>query len=904
MRGKKSTHEDELPTFNELQASFQLVISELVTDSSLDSFRSEYERLNDALRQSHEHNEALVAKCRELNAEITLHSEKVQAALRYSESDQRTIATLRSEFDKAWRSVELLHAREVKSHDLIESLRADLQNLAALAQEGQFFSDNPDAVIAATRDDVAGLKTEVASQHSQISSLTSEINLLKSETVKNEVELIEWRQTVELWGIEMEQCGVSLVDLDAEADKLSRDIAIEKQIPAQLERQLRDVIELFHSYQPKFDSLKSELFHTDMLRQTLQSEHREIEAHCSKRHVMLDLRRRRVQKLLDEQQELTGRLDERDAKIASLKAAFAESIQKIAQSKEEFAQAQRDHRAALAELSAARPALNANQDSIVALKRDVGRLEDLNRLGKRAIDVQLLREESLEQDVARATVATAAEKSRQEATELDTINVKIEATEHSHQASIELSEAARLHAAADVDRTEADGADAESAAIREERIALELRYRQILFQAQRKEIQCQEIRDRHVIELRKMRALTKETEAMRLELRSQKESLSFHKEFLTKTDNQCLEAHARVCIIREENQMLELQTAGLEAKLRAAFLTIEELSMSQVNDVHMLSESKIECTAIGNTMQRMRESIRWIEKEISKRTREIAIMREKTRVVEDTFRQNSAAWNELNTLIEQRESEMDAETARMRLLVQKVKKCRLVRREEFKLERQLLRIQAEATALEEETKFPMRVHRWSLLESANPQVSHLVAIRTTALDQLSILLVQIARLKERRDALHRDLEKRLALAATFGSHQCLELTRSSEVQLRGKTLQLARLMRESDEKKEEGDEWRTKIQTTKAVITEEREQFFTTKWKEAQVAHAVHPIREPPPLEFVGGQSPRPMIPYLRLLGPPPKGPATSRVSYYGRRTRPIGPPAVLPPLPFMSSRP
>jgi hypothetical protein len=108
-------------------------------------------------------------------------------------------------------------------------------------------------------------------------------------------------------------------------------------------------------------------------------------------------------------------------------------------------------------------------------------------------------------------------------------------------------------------------------------------------------------------------------------------------------------------------------------------------------------------------------------------------------------------------------------------------------------------------------------------------------------------------------------------------------------------MQLASLMRNTDEERARGDEWRAKIETARAEITEEKEQFFATKWRDAQIVSLFHPIREPPPIEFVGGQSARPMIPYLRLLGPRAGG-ATARMSL-GRLQSGVQPCMVLPAL-------
>lgn len=86
-----STGEDSFESL----AEFQLVLSELVGDASMDKIRVEYEKLIHALKKSRENEKRLMSKCRELNAEIVSTSTKVAAALKLSQEDATTITSLK-----------------------------------------------------------------------------------------------------------------------------------------------------------------------------------------------------------------------------------------------------------------------------------------------------------------------------------------------------------------------------------------------------------------------------------------------------------------------------------------------------------------------------------------------------------------------------------------------------------------------------------------------------------------------------------------------------------------------------------------------------------------------------------------------------------------------------------------
>lgn len=64
-------------------------------DQSLEKFRVEYEKLHQALKKSHESENRLMQKCRELNAEIVANSAKVTTALKLSQEDKGTINSLK-----------------------------------------------------------------------------------------------------------------------------------------------------------------------------------------------------------------------------------------------------------------------------------------------------------------------------------------------------------------------------------------------------------------------------------------------------------------------------------------------------------------------------------------------------------------------------------------------------------------------------------------------------------------------------------------------------------------------------------------------------------------------------------------------------------------------------------------
>merc|ERR1719389_142915 len=113
----------EHSAFEALEKDFQEVLQELVGDKSLEHFRLEYEKLHRALKKSHESEKRLIKKCRELNSEIVSNAAKVQTALKLSQEDQSTIASLKREIEKAWKMVDSSHEKEARAKETISQLK-------------------------------------------------------------------------------------------------------------------------------------------------------------------------------------------------------------------------------------------------------------------------------------------------------------------------------------------------------------------------------------------------------------------------------------------------------------------------------------------------------------------------------------------------------------------------------------------------------------------------------------------------------------------------------------------------------------------------------------------------------------------------------------------------------------
>ncbi|KAK7800076.1 hypothetical protein U0070_002632 [Myodes glareolus] len=181
-KGEKLVLEET--AFEEIERDFQEVLNELSGDKSLEKFRTEYEKLHTIMRKSYENEKRLMAKCRELNAEIVVNSAKVATALKLSQDDQTTIASLKKEIEKAWKMVDSAYDKEQKAKETILALKEEIVNLTKLVEQGSGLSMDQDSNIR----DLLKFKEEVTKERDQLLSEVVKLRENLAQTTEQQQE--------------------------------------------------------------------------------------------------------------------------------------------------------------------------------------------------------------------------------------------------------------------------------------------------------------------------------------------------------------------------------------------------------------------------------------------------------------------------------------------------------------------------------------------------------------------------------------------------------------------------------------------------------------------------------------------------------------------------------------------
>ncbi|KAK3530439.1 hypothetical protein QTP86_024351, partial [Hemibagrus guttatus] len=163
---KAKKPEMEEHSFEALEKEFQVVLNELVGEKNMEKFRVEYEKLITALKKSHENENRLMTKCRELKAEISSNSVKVETALKLSHEDQTTIMSLKKEIEKAWEMVDAAHEKEKATKEMIKNLQEEINTLTELVEQRAVSSTTEEQA----RGDLLKLKEQLTAERDELLS--------------------------------------------------------------------------------------------------------------------------------------------------------------------------------------------------------------------------------------------------------------------------------------------------------------------------------------------------------------------------------------------------------------------------------------------------------------------------------------------------------------------------------------------------------------------------------------------------------------------------------------------------------------------------------------------------------------------------------------------------------------
>lgn len=751
----------ELDHLSDLESKFQRIIAEIMGDELLDKFRVEYEKIYETFLESHKNNRILLSKCNDLNSEIVSNSEKVNAVLRLSRDDQRTIAGLKCEFEKAWNMVELSQERESKTREVIDQLKAELTRLSKIIEDTNIISLTEEKPQSSVPSDIENLKKELNTQNCTIKSLTSDIERLSKSKSSLDSKISKLNTVIDALTSEIDGvvCNINTV-----------------------QGALKDVFDNKNSCKEMVDSCKK----------TIQENSIALDA----RNKDLDEVNRT---LLNAKISLGEEEDSLALKVSSIKSnkrILNESIEcrekaekKISELNQRIAEKEKIYEELLLQRKNLDVEVSSSKAQVDGLKECRAQIENESNEKKKLTSELRKKIYLVSHDILRAggyIKKSERDLSRNES-ERQRLNEDI-SIEKVNLKSIEniintlmnelTNHRADLHGSRilvdvikhDIERHK-DSLSILNGNIRQVEIfnqtwlKSEQELRQDLANIQveiSKQISLNEALKSQIGFIKKQCTdVAEENNSSKNAIKSVKEGITRSKNLIREKDEQCIKVHVLSEKVKKETCEVEEDLRKSKDDYRSLLNEIYEIEGVIMRKRHLSDMAEKDIFLLNKATDGILHQSRAISQNIAKKSLERETTNEKCRILKSLVAKGNKDYDLMTRKVEELKLQLINEVEKGKKLTQDNKHRRFLETELRRLEKNVVATQGKVKALEEELETPINVHRWRFLECLNPETFYLIKITQDLKYELNGKLSLIDRLRARLKELKMSSEKQI-----------------------------------------------------------------------------------------------------------------------------------------------
>ncbi|XP_029375725.1 cilia- and flagella-associated protein 58 [Echeneis naucrates] len=717
MEGTGLTGEDE-PL-----EEFQMVLGELLGDKSMDTIRVEYEKLLHALRKSRENEKRLMSKCRELNAEIVSTSTKVAAALKLSQEDETTIASLKRELDKAWKMVDAAHDKEKRDKETITNLKEEVANLLkSIEQQTSFSMDQQ-------HTDLLKMNEELTKERDQLQTMLECLREKLNMAMVTQQEIEAKRQSA------LESISQLQQELQVQQNEISREMRLKekldkevKQLHIEMEAKMADIKALNLQGQRAKDEqqrMEQQLKELKILNEKSSKELEQTQVKNTKLQQECEQLWSVKERLSLENQQITNELKMREEEVTHMRQEIAKQtkMREVIHKKFHHLEDQK------ADSDVQRETLSAK---IAGLEKDLDSSQKQIESDKKAMDELIRERDILNKNIIKAAQSTEKQKNLVKLLEQDKTTLEHEISGYCQEAQKQRKLIQQLEKERDRYINETSN----------------------LMQKVQQKLNDVEVREREIFDLRKkvteaecklkqqenlLESVVSERNLYSKNLIEAQEEMAEIKRKLKTMTNQVTRlrdeisgkelALAKDC---QEHKRLEKDNESLKGELQVMKQQLEETKQcvdSQKAEHQKLQ--KIMADADAEQIQQKKQLEQVIRerdtlgKQLLRRNDERALLYEKIRIQQSILSKGDFHYNLRMEDIRLLKLEIKKLRHKKNILDRTVPNTEDLRQELFHLQRELLRERMRSSILEDQLK-PINIHRWRRLEGSDPSKYELI----------------------------------------------------------------------------------------------------------------------------------------------------------------------------------
>lgn len=836
---KKSQDVKEKPAIEEnafeaLERDFQEVLGELMGDKSLEKFRVEYEKLHRALKKSHESEKRLMQKCRELNAEIVANASKVQTALKLSQEDQTTIASLKKEIEKAWKMVDAAHDKEQRARETIQSLKLEIANLSKLVEQGAGLTMGQDHSVnellkikdELTKDRDEKL-SEITKMREELSSATSKQQKAEQDREEAEMKIAELKEDIQMRNNEAQREARKKEKIEKELKQAKNDLEARnaelKTKTGNLQRAQEENTKLEQQLKEQRILNEKAMKDTDLLNARLTKVQQDFDQQLLNCDQLATENTQKAAELKAKEDEING-LKQDTVRLTKMREAIQRKLRTIEDQKIEVEQQKETLKGQIAglekELESSKKQAEADKKAIDDLvrERDILNKNLLKAAGATQKQLGLVRlheqtKKNLEQEIQ--NYKDEAQKQRKIIYQLEK-----ERDRYINEAS-ELTQKVLQHME-DVKVREMQIFDYKKKIAEAE---TKLKQQQNLYEAVRS--------DRNLYSKNLIESQDEITE-MKRKLKIMNHQIDQLKEEIMAKEAALVKEHLEHQRVEKEKDALKAELQRMKQQAAESKAYIEQQEVEERKLLKIISEADAERLRQKKELDQVISERDILGTQLVRRNDELALLYEKIKIQQSTLNKGEIQYRQRLEDIRLLKLEIKKLRREKNILTKSVANVEDLRREVYHTQRELLRERTRCKALEEELENPMNIHRWRKLEGSDPSTYEMIQkIQTLQrrLIQKTEEVVEKELLIQEKEKLYMELKQ--ILARQPGPEVAEQLSIYQQT-LKEKTKQMKGMSSELNMYEAQVKEYKYEIERLAKELQEAKKKFYMQKRKEQQ----------------------------------------------------------------------
>lgn len=822
-------HEDEMEQFDELERNFHRVITDLVAERAFDRFREEYENLHQALLQSHEKNQSLIDKCKELNNNILANANKISSVLTLSQNDQRTIAGLRHEFEKAWKMVEVSQDREAKTADVIDTLKQEVSNLSRLVDQGGAAAMTQQVSLQDISDSIVQLKKEIKVQESQLKAMVQQVEDTKqiSQEMRDKLEDLK-EQSVTLaedYTVFKEQNKEVAMESDektkectelkeliksntSEMEQLDKKIKKQKKLNAELESVLFEEKRNMKAADDDIKDTQDQLKTTNKLLQNRQKDSEKTQKSIKK-----------FDEIFTEKDKIGEEFNNQLKQIMIEYDANTRELEQVTQLRRIIEQDRSEARTALAKAHQ-EVYLLTNEQNAVFLNNQILRNEyERETKAGRDLKQKSMTEHAHTKAVeGQATIVNSeilgmkagSHQDRGKVTKLDDeTNEYVNRTIAANNSLFQIKE-----------ETKINERNLDECCIKLSQIQSDMKHQDALTET---------IQSERDFSHRMLEGAMKDNQVMTADNHVLYNQIKQLKDDIREKDSICVETHLRQKKCQREIKVLKKQVNEIKRKLKEADNIATEHRNKISRAMYYAQQSDLDTMKQKQVVNEIETSSKLMDRTVAKRLSESKILIEKAHVLQSTITTGSNAYRKIVNQINDLKEKAEEEVYKQQQLMNRNRHSEALKIEILRIEHSLLLELGKSRGLEDELEKPINVHRWRFLDSTDPESAQLIRMNQALQDKLMILISRLERYKNEAKMLKEKLNiEEKHLQKSYGGQYEEEKAYLLNI-LKQKNKLLLQMQDQATYQQTEVYDHKEQVMTVRTMVREEKTELLDAK---------------------------------------------------------------------------